>query len=406
VSQVTHVPIRRCTRHGNATGQPAHAAVPGPGPSRMARRSAAPRRAAPDPTPPLAAPRLRDELLRPPWARRTRGSEPCPCLSARTPRRQSATKTKAKPSPPATAGRAGQRGHHHLLLLLRRSAQLALAAPNSKRRSHHARRAPRARLPPPPPTAASQPAASARARPVHACELTRAHTPPHSLTPSLSSLFFIISSLGARLLASQPATVPRSVTEPGAAAPAPPRSGPGRAAAGARASMAWPSRSGRRRRRSLSAALLLVLLLLLSSPAPGTVPLSLSHTHTTCRLCISAASVRLLCFTRAHMRVFSRALCRDVHVGGEGESRSGGAGSGRVLVGPGGGDGGAAGAGGTRLVAADVPQPVRGVPPVPAGARGHPARPELPARVLPGGLALQVRQQALHALTPPRALSC
>ncbi|CAN6290589.1 unnamed protein product, partial [Urochloa humidicola] len=91
-----------------------------------------------------------------------------------------------------------------------------------------------------------------------------------------------------------------------------------------------------------------------------------------------------------------RLLSRDVHVGGE--DGSGGAG-GRVLLGPGcGGGGGAAGVGGARVVAADVPQPVRGVPPVPAGARGHPARPELPARVLPGGLALQVRQQAIHAL--------
>ncbi|CAO1943858.1 unnamed protein product, partial [Urochloa humidicola] len=83
---------------------------------------------------------------------------------------------------------------------------------------------------------------------------------------------------------------------------------------------------------------------------------------------------------------------RDVHVGG----KDGGAGGG-VLLGLL-GCGGAAGAGGARVVAADVPEPVRGVPPVPAGARGHPARPELPARVLPGGMALQVRQQALHAL--------
>jgi hypothetical protein len=102
----------------------------------------------------------------------------------------------------------------------------------------------------------------------------------------------------------------------------------------------------------------------------------------------------------AHMRVFSRALQgRARRQGGQpvGWRR------GRVLVGPG-GDGGAAGAGGARFVVADVPQPVRGMPPVPAGARDHPARPELPARVLPGGLALQVRQQALHALTAPRAL--
>ena len=99
----------------------------------------------------------------------------------------------------------------------------------------------------------------------------------------------------------------------------------------------------------------------------------------------------------AHMRVFSLAFCRDVHVG-EGESRRSGGAGGRVLLGPRDG-GGAAGAGGARVVAADVPQPVRGLPPLPAGARRHPARPELPARVLPGGLALQVRQQALHALT-------
>jgi hypothetical protein len=35
---------------------------------------------------------------------------------------------------------------------------------------------------------------------------------------------------------------------------------------------------------------------------------------------------------------------------------------------------------------------------VPTGARGHPARDRHPVGVLPGGVALQVRQQALHAV--------
>lgn len=79
--------------------------------------------------------------------------------------------------------------------------------------------------------------------------------------------------------------------------------------------------------------------------------------------------------------------------------RCGGGGGVLLQLGIGGGGGGAAEAGGAGVVAADVPEPVRRLPPMPAGARGHPARPELPARVLPGGVALQVRRQALHALT-------
>jgi hypothetical protein len=45
-----------------------------------------------------------------------------------------------------------------------------------------------------------------------------------------------------------------------------------------------------------------------------------------------------------------------------------------------------------------VPVAVRAMHAVPTGARGHPARDRHPVGVLPGGVALQVRQQALHAV--------
>jgi hypothetical protein len=56
-------------------------------------------------------------------------------------------------------------------------------------------------------------------------------------------------------------------------------------------------------------------------------------------------------------------------------------------------------AGGAGVVAADVPREVRAVRAVPRHPRGHPARRRPPVGVLPGGVALQVRQQALHAMT-------
>jgi hypothetical protein len=55
-------------------------------------------------------------------------------------------------------------------------------------------------------------------------------------------------------------------------------------------------------------------------------------------------------------------------------------------------------AGGSGVVAADVPGPVRAVRAVPADPGGDPARRRPAVGVLPGGVALQVRQQALHAL--------
>lgn len=56
-------------------------------------------------------------------------------------------------------------------------------------------------------------------------------------------------------------------------------------------------------------------------------------------------------------------------------------------------------AGGARVVAADVPRAVRAVLAVPAGPRSDPARGGAPVGVLPGGVAVQVRQQALHAVS-------
>lgn len=55
-------------------------------------------------------------------------------------------------------------------------------------------------------------------------------------------------------------------------------------------------------------------------------------------------------------------------------------------------------AGGSGFVAADVPRAVRAVRAVPGHPRGHPARRRTPVGVLPGGVALQVRRQALHAM--------
>jgi hypothetical protein len=67
-------------------------------------------------------------------------------------------------------------------------------------------------------------------------------------------------------------------------------------------------------------------------------------------------------------------------------------------------------AGGSGVVAADVPGPVRAVRAVPADPGGDPARRRPAVGVLPGGVALQVRQQALHALNMAlifiRASSC
>ena len=57
---------------------------------------------------------------------------------------------------------------------------------------------------------------------------------------------------------------------------------------------------------------------------------------------------------------------------------------------------------GAGVVAADVPRAVRAVHAVPGHPRGHPARGGTPVGVLPGGVALQVRQQALHAMIPMR----
>ncbi|URD95675.1 hypothetical protein MUK42_31090 [Musa troglodytarum] len=53
-----------------------------------------------------------------------------------------------------------------------------------------------------------------------------------------------------------------------------------------------------------------------------------------------------------------------------------------------------------RFVAADMPGSLRPLLPLPAGPRGHPSWPERPTRVLPGGMAMQMRQQPLHALRP------
>ena len=56
------------------------------------------------------------------------------------------------------------------------------------------------------------------------------------------------------------------------------------------------------------------------------------------------------------------------------------------------------------VVAADVPGPVRAVHAVPGDPRGHPFGGGAPVGVLPGGVALQVRQQALHAVVLKREL--
>jgi len=55
---------------------------------------------------------------------------------------------------------------------------------------------------------------------------------------------------------------------------------------------------------------------------------------------------------------------------------------------------------GAGVVAAAVPHAVWAVHAVPSHPRGHPARGGTPVGVLPGGVALQVRQQALHAMIP------
>ena len=181
--------------------------------------------------------------------------------------------------------------------------------------------------------------------------------------------------------------------------------------------MGWPPSCGLgRRRRGLSATLplfvVVLLLLLLFFSTPGT---ALTHRHTGTRHLMPSPSLcsSLQSALEYHVRELTPSRrttclvlpsCRDVWHAGEGERRLGGAaddddgGGGRVLLvlGPG---GGAPGAGGAGVVAAHLPQPLRGLPPLPTRPRRHPARPELPARVLPGGLALQVRQQALHALT-------
>jgi hypothetical protein len=142
------------------------------------------------------------------------------------------------------------------------------------------------------------------------------------------------------------------------------------------ASMGWPSRCGGLR-RSLPAAYLLLFLFFAAAftgkDDDDLPPLLPGTTRAVSDL------------TRTLVVCFSLAFCRARHSGEAWRGGAGGGGGGGVHVGPG-------------VVAANVPQPVRGLPPVPPGARRHPARPELPARVLPGGLALQVREQALHAL--------
>lgn len=50
------------------------------------------------------------------------------------------------------------------------------------------------------------------------------------------------------------------------------------------------------------------------------------------------------------------------------------------------------------VVAAYLPGSLRPVLPLLAGSRGDPAGPKRSAGVLPGGMAMQVRQQALHAM--------
>ncbi|RWV92848.1 hypothetical protein BHE74_00029267 [Ensete ventricosum] len=50
------------------------------------------------------------------------------------------------------------------------------------------------------------------------------------------------------------------------------------------------------------------------------------------------------------------------------------------------------------VIAAYLPGSLRPVLPLPAGSRGDRAGPKRSARVLPRGMALQVRQQALHAM--------
>ncbi|KAF8720275.1 hypothetical protein HU200_023934 [Digitaria exilis] len=173
--------IRRCARHGNGTAQAARRAVPGPGPSVLLGLTLHASRG--DPSLPARGARTRGAGLRAPSA-----------LPARTPRRPSATKTTRNlPSQ--------QQGHH-----------LTSSCPRLPRASSRHL----ASLPPSPHLA------PARAGTVHACELTRAHTP--------LARFSIISFLSA--------TVPRRVvSEPGA---------PGAAtAARGRSAPGWPRSSHR-----------------------------------------------------------------------------------------------------------------------------------------------------------------
>jgi hypothetical protein len=51
------------------------------------------------------------------------------------------------------------------------------------------------------------------------------------------------------------------------------------------------------------------------------------------------------------------------------------------------------------IIATDVPRTVRALLAVPANPGGDPARRRAAVGVLSGGVALQVRQQALHALS-------
>jgi hypothetical protein len=131
-----------------------------------------------------------------------------------------------------------------------------------------------------------------------------------------------------------------------------------------------------------------------SPPPPPALlrPRYCTKPFTRTRTCRAPTYVLCICVARWELTPRSCAclllpLCRDVHADDQGGGRER--------------RGGAPGAGGAGVVAAHVPQPLRGLPPLPPRPRRHPARPELPARVLPGGLALQVRQQALHALIEP-----
>ncbi|KAG0494867.1 hypothetical protein HPP92_005861 [Vanilla planifolia] len=56
----------------------------------------------------------------------------------------------------------------------------------------------------------------------------------------------------------------------------------------------------------------------------------------------------------------------------------------------------------TGVLAANVPVPLRPVFSVSAGPLRDPTRPNRSSRVLPGGLAMQVWQQTVHALNPEK----